>query len=469
MYITQEMYNVIQQNIRNLSIKIELLDFDFNVVDEISGDVISPPSFSENASSDIRRSCSIEVLVGDSDKYKIQSGSRLWIDKYIKVYVGLEYSRTSEIIWFNYGVYLINNPSSSLTISDRTISFTGIDLMAKLTGERNGNLEGLEYTIPQYSDIRTVIIETLALGGFENYNITINENETATYKEINIDSNGCLFDILSQLRDMYVNYEMFFDIDGVFVFQPIPTGENEVAILDDSILDKLKISTSVDTNFEDVKNSIIVLGQAYEVDYYGETVTVNGSTYETEIVLDESGLVDGTIIGFTAPSVVESPYFKINSLTSYPIVNIDGSFATIPKSDTYYVLEYYNKTFKFLGYIQPYGTAQDENPDSPFYIDGTIGEVRIVLSGGDYDNIYSNELAEMRARFELYSRARLNDTISIECIPIYWLSVHELIEISLDSNSDAELYLIQSIDTDGGVSGTQTIKASRYYPYYPVI
>ena len=92
-------------------------------------------------------------------------------------------------------------------------------------------------------------------------------------------------------------------------------------------------------------------------------------------------------------------------------------------------------------------------------------QVRYVCTGDEYDNIYSNDLAAQRARYEIYLRARLHDNISITTVPIYWLDVNEIIRFDLSDGSN-DLWLVKSISTDFNVDGTQTINAMRYYPLY---
>ena len=95
-------------------------------------------------------------------------------------------------------------------------------------------------------------------------------------------------------------------------------------------------------------------------------------------------------------------------------------------------------------------------------------QVRFVCAGDEYDNIYSDSLAEQRARYEIYLRARLHDNISISCVPIYWLDVNTIIEYNLPNNTtqESDLWLIKSISTDVSTNGTQSISATRYYPLY---
>ena len=73
---------------------------------------------------------------------------------------------TGDIVYTNKGIYLINNPSQVWSAVDNTITISGLDLMAKLTGLRNGNLEGLEHIIPQGSNVRDSIIATLELASW---------------------------------------------------------------------------------------------------------------------------------------------------------------------------------------------------------------------------------------------------------------------------------------------------------------
>ena len=89
--------------------------------------------------------------------------------------------------------------------------------------------------------------------------------------------------------------------------------------------------------------------------------------------------------------------------------------------------------------------------------------MRIVLSGGEFDNIYSNDLAMQRAKYELYLRAKLHDSIDITVVPIYWLDVNQIIEYQMPNESKPSYWLIKSISTDFSVDGSQKISAIRYY------
>ena len=106
MNVTQDMYNVTLQQQRTIYIKVNLLNFQFMTVNELSGVVIDY-NLSQSATSDIRRTCDITMCVEDSG-FEIKSGSQIWLDKYIQIHIGIEDFMTDEIVWFNKGIYLIN-------------------------------------------------------------------------------------------------------------------------------------------------------------------------------------------------------------------------------------------------------------------------------------------------------------------------------------------------------------------------
>jgi hypothetical protein len=123
--------------------------------------------------------------------------------------------------------------------------------------------------------------------------------------------------------------------------------------------------------------------------------------------------------------------------------------------------------WQFMGENQPRAEIKDENPNSPFYVNGSVGDIRIVLSGGDYDNISTNELAMERAQWELYTRCRLNDNLSLTCLPIYWLDVNWLVNITLPTENEVKPFIIKEISISSGTTATQSVTLVSYYDFYP--
>ena len=386
-YFNPEEYRVSKQNNRTLHILIYILDFQFRKIAELSGIVLDNSTFSIDANSDIRRTCNLSIIPTSSD-FDITANSDIWIDKYIQVKVGIEdTSNNNEIVYTNKGVYLINNPSKVYSATSNQLTITGIDLMAKLTGMRNGYLSGTQggvsYQIPAGSDIGDAIKSTFELGGFDNVAVSDFKPTSVVPNDIIISVGSTIYGMLKELVDINSFYQMYFDENGVPYVNRIPSGDNEPVMVDDDLWKDVLISYNQNISFEEVKNVVEV---------YGKT------------------LDDGTT---------------------------------------------------------PYAIALDDDPRSPFYAYGKAGQIRIILSGGEYDNIYTDELAQDRADYELYLRCRLQDQLTITTVPIYWLDVNWLIEITLPNKQGEEVtekYIIKKIDTTVGVNGTQTITMMKYYP-----
>ena len=165
--ITQPMYSVTNQRARTLHIKINLLNFSYQTIDSLEGLAISG-NINMDATSDLRRSCQVKLAIKDSS-FDVSAGGKIFLDRYIQIFVGIEHIRTGEIIWFNKGIYLINAPSYVYDGTTNTLTFEGLDLMSKMTGVRNGYLIGTTYKIPQGSDVRGAIIAVLNEAGFTKY------------------------------------------------------------------------------------------------------------------------------------------------------------------------------------------------------------------------------------------------------------------------------------------------------------
>lgn len=673
--IGAEDYNVLKQQYIKKYIRLELLDFQYNIVDELSGNM-TKCSINVDSNSDLRRSCDLGFVVTTST-FDIKAGSKLWLDKFVRPYVGYENMRTGEIQWYNQGIYLVNNPQWSYNASTNEISMQALDLMSKLTGLRNGNLEGIPTKIAKDENVREAIIKTIELGGFTKYICEECKTKDGTIVpvpyDIEIDVGGTIYDILTGLRDIMPNYQIYFDINGVFHYEPIPLAYDDPVLIDDDLFNNVLISENINTDFESVKNYVEVLGHTWDVDYYSpsESTTVSGGTI-TPTFTDLKELQNDTAVGITLPSDISNvDKITINFLGSNDVVDIDDKpikelskdtewifqavtemqtarlpdgyteLTYIQSSGTQYidtgfkpsgnsgvVVDYqqigtissqdplfggrrdsntaafvmwlasdvsypqygnvsynthpisidnnvrmiykldkgvascgdktvyftqssftspYNlilfststdneidsrkisgklysckiydndvlvrdfvpcknpsgviglydvvngefyqnagtgsftagevqptqqmKFWRFMGHQQAQATSYDNNPSSPFYVgdpigSSSVGRIRIVLYGGEYDNIYSDDLAKQRADFEIYQRSRLNDSISMETIPIPWMDANIVISHRFGQKQEPSKYIVKSFSVDYATGGTMTINAISWYPYY---
>lgn len=653
--IGAEDYNVLKQQYIKKYIRLELLDFQYNIVDELSGNMIKC-AINVDSNSDLRRSCDLGFVVTTST-FDIKAGSKLWLDKFCRPYVGYENMRTGEIQWYNQGIYLVNNPQWSYNASTNEISMQALDLMSKLTGLRNGNLEGIPTKIAKDENVREAIIKTIELGGFTKYICEECKTNDGTIVpvpyDIEIDVGGTIYDILTGLRDIMPNYQIYFDINGVFHYEPIPLAYDDPVLIDDDLFNNVLISENINTDFESVKNYVEVLGHTWDVDYYSpsESTTISGGTI-TPTFADLKELQNDTAVGITLPSdITNVDKVTIDFLGNNDVVDIDdkpikelskdtewifqcvaGEKGKLPS--TYRKLEYiqssgkqyidtgvivkditeikvdfqavtilsgenqyasswvdysnhiqigisgntfidsggvtYSQTssvtartqavgvplgavnlhlylfaqsestgalhyssgrifscqittadglvrnfvpcknpdgvigmydvvndkfyqnsgsdtfiagtdlgpgdgalpfWRFMGHQQAQATSYDDNPSSPFYVgdpigSSSVGRIRIVLYGGEYDNIYSDDLAKQRADFEIYQRSRLNDSISMETIPIPWMDANIVVSHRFGQKQEPSKYIVKSFSVDYATGGTMTINAISWYPYY---
>ena len=653
--IGAEDYNVLKQQYIKKYIRLELLDFQYNIVDELSGNM-TKCSINVDSNSDLRRSCDLGFVVTTST-FDIKAGSKLWLDKFVRPYVGYENMRTGEIQWYNQGIYLVNNPQWSYNASTNEISMQALDLMSKLTGLRNGNLEGIPTKIAKDENVREAIIKTIELGGFTKYICEECKTKDGTIVpvpyDIEIDVGGTIYDILTGLRDIMPNYQIYFDINGVFHYEPIPLAYDDPVLIDDDLFNNVLISENINTDFESVKNYVEVLGHTWDVDYYSpsESTTVSGGTI-TPTFADLKELQNDTAVGITLPSdITNVNKVTIDFLGNNDVVDIDNEPVKSLSKDTEWIfqcvagekgklpstyrkLEYiqssgkqyidtgvivkditeikvdfqavtilsgenqyasswvdysnhiqigisgntfidsggvtYSQTssvtartqavgvplgavnlhlylfaqsegtgalhyssgrifscqittadglvrnfvpcknpdgvigmydvvndkfyqnsgsdtfiagtdlgpgdgalpfWRFMGHQQAQAASYDNNPSSPFYVgdpigSSSVGRIRIVLYGGEYDNIYSDDLAQQRADFEIYQRSRLNDSISMETIPIPWMDANIVISHRFGQKQEPSKYIVKSFSVDYATGGTMTINAITWYPYY---
>ena len=466
--INQEDFNVVKQPFINKYLKLNVLNFNLSVVNEISGNLISF-DVSVNADSDLRRSCSVSFVVTDSS-FEPESGSQIWLNSFIQPYVGYENIYTGEVQWYNQGIYLINTPTYFYDATNNTLSFQGLDLMSKLTGVRNGALPGVPTIIPQGSSVREAMIAAIKLAGFTKYVVNectnIDGSVQAVPYDIQVNQGGYVFDIIKQLRDILPNYQVYFDVNGVFHYDQIPSGDNDPVLIDDTLWNDVNMSDNITTDFESVKNYIEVYGKSHTVNYFPSATSVSGGVLNLTI----AGYTEtaGNMIGFVpTTNIATSTYIKVNNGTARKLVDSAGNGVKNLDKDVYYVAVYQsNNTYLFLGHQQAQAVATDDNPESPFYVDGSVGMIRQVLSGGDYDNIMSDELALQRAKLEIYWKCRLNDSIALTCIPIPWVDVNILVSHAPKNSTKQKKYMVKSFNASYGDNTTMTINAISYYAYY---
>ena len=573
-----------------------LLDSEMHTLDELQGVCISG-TVNLDVTSDIRRTCSIEMYPKDSS-YDVAEYNRIWLNRKIKIQLGFARSPSSAVTWYDMGIFVFDSCNYSYTADGKTLSIECSDLINTINGTHGGIQDGESFKIEEGNDLKKVVedlldnhsdikehnIQTIGvygclqnksidwkqnridsgsspevveleerdgvdylydspyLDGYELYAASSGEKitsvtsglkvvsdvevskyvDTGTWHtvpyDLEFDAGTSLYEFITTIRDLYSGYESFFDTDGQFVLQMIPTCENDPVTLEYYDLCPLVISESIDIDFTTIKNATQIYGKSIETDryatddavkYWGYDESLGG--YVVEINLEKHFVNDNSTLGFIMPSIPElsdeqkaKPLFlKVYAYTSSVLATGEISSVTTTKTipcknritvvedkadtdktkDRYtplplsnfepgesYCFKYVKNQdcYQYVGMYQIQAYSEDRIPDSPFSID-KIGMRMQVLSGGEYEDITDMELCQQRADYENWLAGRFNDTISLESIVIPFLTGNEKVTYKSKMNGQLNTYLVKSISFNLSDSATCQITLNKYYDLYPDI
>lgn len=353
---------LLKQPFKNLFVKINLANIyettnDGDIVfansiklrERIDG-IVTDGNYSVDASSDVRRTLSLSLVV-ENDEYNIGYDKKFWINKYIIVNVGIFSILSDDIKWYPLGIYVLSNATNSFSSTSNSLELSLVDLVSLLNGDIQGQIAGMETMKIPYStkenkiSIKQAIIDTLLnFTGIRNMQIgnvgeeisptDENPNPTLLPVEQEFKTSDTVYDVIKAFRDIYVegHWETFFDVYGNFICQRIPTCNNDLILLDESVFRDIVISEDDSYDFQVVKNVIEVFGKTLETDRYSQTspIVKIGTVNDVQAVLitldipmyaiDNTGkfeddYVSGELVGFTLPNISD----EIRQYSDYPI------------------------------------------------------------------------------------------------------------------------------------------------------
>lgn len=517
---TQDDIRLLYQRSKKLYAKITLLNWDMKTIDSMEG-IVLDGNLSISASSDIRRTFTCNVHIGGRNNvsaYNVYD----WLNKYIRISIGEETPRADKIYWYSMGLYVVTQNGFQYDASNHTLSLSCSDLVGKLNDTISGQLTGYATVIKEGRDIRQSIIETLKLMDINKYMVEY-WNRTVPY-DLEFSTGATVWQILTELRDLYYPFEMYFDED-TFICKEIPDCKDDPVILSHEVIDPLVVSENVTIDETEVRNCTEIWGASIDSDWYSADVSFSGNNYTLKYddALTDFEVKSNKKFSFVVPethsegctvTIVQKDN-TYGPFTIYEGTDKDGNDVPIKAGrmlkGKYYVVKCYkdaekNLRMQFLGQSQvhamvilsdnpPTGAAleqakKDEACDvleyisttnasdttgmykSPFSIE-KIGRRNRIYSGSDYENIYTDDLALQRAEYENWKSSRLTDAVSVEMVMIPWLDVNQKIGYTIRSGRPGEKhepaeFITKEISMQLG-SGTMTVSMQRFYPYYPYI
>lgn len=551
--ITQEDLLIALQHSANpiLKLNIDVLDSNQKIIGTLECGIQSG-NMSINGESDIRRTAGFVVQPTLKEKIKLTENSLLWLNKDIKMSVGLYNPRSKQYKYYPLGCYVYTDTSGTYDATTDSLTINCADFMKKLDGTKNGQLGALVISYPAYKEnedtgepaehyiIRNAVIETLEkLARITNYRIDDigeykgipeynedweeyrNENAT-TWNTIPFDQEfaaGCsVLSILITFRDLYPNYEMFFDMEtNAFICQLKPMCYEDDICMDNSFLQRVLISENTSVDMTTVRNICEVWGKVIDVDFYSEECSYANNVYSSTIPGYENEYYNGDSIGLKIPSAnSDNAQININGFGAvgiYNEANEEPVKADTLKSNEVYVFKIKKKRVdgqdiikayllgqwqvhainvltngkksgKFVtssdgeeyelysrAYFQKFYNCERVDmtiiANSPFTVE-KLGEIPDIKVGGEFENITSNDLAADRAKWENWKNCRLTDNITITTALLPFLDVNRKVSYKRSDSDREHQYIISSISHDFA-GYTTTITMYRFYPLYDML
>lgn len=495
--VKQKDIEILMQSDKVLYYKLELLNKDMKTINLIEGNLISD-SISIDSNSSIRRTYNCTLFVENST-FVLSRDSKIWFDKLIKPYIGILHQRSKTIQWYCLGVFLYTDLNYSYDETNKTLQITCLDMMSLLDDKRKGQFPDYKRTILANTDARSVIINLLEEVGITKYFIefNINGNSTSTFSipyDMTFEAGSTAYKVISEIINLYAGTQMYFDVNGTFIISRIPTSKNEINMLTDDILQPILINEQINTSLSNVYNHIKIYGKLNEPDYYTKTVTYSNGVYYASVVTSKLNENTGEyvdviyddydnfdIFALRIPETnTKNQMININNLGNKLIVDDTGN--TLKEKyldkDTDCIFRYRKESddFLYIGQYQCIGEAYLTNNTtdtneyavidevSDFSIE-VIGDRLKVLTGGDYDKIYTNSLCNQRARKELYDASNMQDSLSISVIAIPWLDVNMKIQFTSNITNQISEYVVKNISCDYSTY-QMNLQLSRFYPDY---
>jgi len=245
----KQLTRLMLQNTKIQHIKIEVLNMKDEVINEIKGYGIDG-SIAMDADNMIRRTLNMTFVA--NRKLEINERSLLWINKRLKLYIGIEKINT-DIVWFNMGIFILSNPETMTSLDGRTITIKGVDKMRLF---EEPFLE--QHLITPETPIHEAI-QGLATAFGETRTI-IEEVENVIPYTLQIASTDTGDKLLRDITNLYMNSQTYYNNNGFLIFEKTKNRLYDPVIWEFSEKQNMTISRKMATNYDDIKNRVKVLG-----------------------------------------------------------------------------------------------------------------------------------------------------------------------------------------------------------------
>jgi len=265
-----EYFALVKNNIIRPRYKFEFLNDDLTTKFEVIEDLVDNSGSINNIFNGevgVRRTCSIKLNNIDKRYLPNPNTGTIWFGSQFKLSLGLE-DDSGNTYWSPNGVYVISSPESSNTSSQKDLQIQGIDKWSLLNGQISGEITET-YEIPLGTNVYDAISAILAIDRGNGYPYDSIEpkfdqsNSTAvtsyTIREEQGGNYGNLINKLCENIQSYGFYDEYGRLNIVSGTRDLSDNQKgSIYDFNDSEIEL--IANSISYNFENVKNSIRVVG-----------------------------------------------------------------------------------------------------------------------------------------------------------------------------------------------------------------
>lgn len=520
---------LITQPCKQILIKLECIDRATNKVCELQGRLLDS-SLNIDSSSDIRRTISLVAhLTREVDGYFASRLTEVWLNQMFILSLGVLDKQTGLYRWFPLGRFLLTNDNYLYDATNQQVTISAADLMVSLIEER-GSQVGSEVVIKADSNMQDVMEQTAnrffpwvqqskTWGQIKDSHAYWGENQQSWTQlkygsdqksicdfkgnvvpyDLEFEQTAYPYDFTKKIVNLWPCYEQYIDVYGVYTVKEIPTGLDDEPVLLAEDVDQLVISDSGSCSPKSIKNTTEIWGKEIDADYTAESCDGVSSPGIYELFFDSSYevLEDGFFFTFT-PDVdsILGQKIQIQDTQAYSVGKMDANsvFTSLGKkglkAGIQYAIKYTNHQFVLQGESKIHVMCLEYNAHpgieameqlkidhgcenikiiinrySSFSVE-KVGILKQVLKDGDYDNIYTTELAYERASLENWNSTRAQENVVLSMIYVPWLDVNQKITYKSIITGNIDDYLVKRIVVSL-VDFTMEITLTKFYPYYP--
>lgn len=316
MAITDNEWRIVKQHIIQSMVEVIVKNDDGTDNARLTG-IVNGGSIDVNSGSSVRRTASFS-LIPTQEVQNINEKSLIWLNKRVEVCIGILDQRNrnaqtthsgftykGDYTWWKMGVFLYNNANVTFDASNNLLSIELSDQALQLDGTTNGQIGGaLTHVYKAYEEdpetgqpisyttIKKAIEDTLKSAHVSNYSVEdVGEyygmpESGDGYQEyrqkhplwnmipydLDFSAGATVWDVISELTQLYPSYDAAFDEDGKFIVEMIPTEYSEECDFYYEDYKDMVISEQVTTDLTKVFNICEVWGESLDADGYAEYV-----------------------------------------------------------------------------------------------------------------------------------------------------------------------------------------------------